>query len=204
MDNLAKEKGLFATGWRVLSGGHVISGSRRSTLNAFSIMSINPARACLAGMILMITGVLVRNWNASHRVPLRAMKMVLQATVLRLMFAGIKMSGVSTVSLGLSLIFSDSNQRQEVSLEGQERIWSSPYLIVDFLPNLYYEQNTEHDTPYYKPYKTFDIVPAFEASHLLWRSYENSWEQIFSAGVGASQKTLWHGCRHPTRLRATY
>ena len=34
--------------------------------------------------------------------------------------------------------------------------------------------------------KTFDIVPAFEASHLLWRSYENSWEQIFSAGVGAS------------------
>lgn len=31
----------------------------------FSIMSINPARACLAGMILMITGVLVRNWNAS-------------------------------------------------------------------------------------------------------------------------------------------
>ena len=46
-----------------LSG--VISGSRQSTLNAFSIMSINPARACLAGMILMITGVLVRNWNAS-------------------------------------------------------------------------------------------------------------------------------------------
>lgn len=41
----------------------------------------------------------------SHRVPLRAMKMVLQATVLRLMFAGIKMSGVSTVSPGLSLIF---------------------------------------------------------------------------------------------------
>ncbi len=65
MDNLAKEKGLFATGLRVLSGGHVISGSRQSTLNAFSIMSINPARACLAGMILMITGVLVRNWNAS-------------------------------------------------------------------------------------------------------------------------------------------
>lgn len=58
-------KGLFATGLRVLSGGHVISGSRQSTLNAFSIMSINPARACLAGMILMITGVLVRNWNAS-------------------------------------------------------------------------------------------------------------------------------------------
>ena len=44
----------------------------------------------------------------------------------------------------------------------------------------------QHDTPYYNPIKTFDIVPAFEASHLLWRSYENSWEQIFSAGVGAS------------------
>ena len=68
--------------------------------------------------------------------------------------------------------FSDSNQRHEVSIEGQERIWSSPYLIVDFLPNLYYEQNTEHDTPYYNPIKMFDIVPAFEASHLLWRSYE--------------------------------
>ncbi|STL41318.1 outer membrane protein PgaA [Escherichia coli] len=41
----------------------------------------------------------------SHRVPLRAMKMVLQATVHRLMFVGIRMSGVSTVSPGLSLIF---------------------------------------------------------------------------------------------------
>lgn len=26
-------------------------------------------------------------------------------------------------------------------------------MIVDFLPNLYYEQNTEHDTPYYNPIK---------------------------------------------------
>lgn len=41
----------------------------------------------------------------SHRVPLRAMKMVLQATVHRLMFVGIRMSGVSTVSPGPSLIF---------------------------------------------------------------------------------------------------
>ncbi len=69
----SEEKGLFATGLRVLSGGHVISGSRQSTLNAFSIMSINPA--CAAGMILMITGVLVRQLERlSHRVPLRAMK----------------------------------------------------------------------------------------------------------------------------------
>lgn len=110
--------------------------------------------------------------------------------MLRLMFAGIKMSGVSTVSPRAFTDFSDSNQRHEVSLEGQERIWSSPYLIVDFLPSLYYEQNTEHDTPYYNPIKTFDIVPAFEASHLLWRSYENSWEQIFSAGAGASRKNI--------------
>ncbi len=75
MDNLAKERGLFATGWQVLSGGHVISGSEAEYAERFSIMSINPARACLAGMILMITGVLVL-WleRLSHRVPLRAMK----------------------------------------------------------------------------------------------------------------------------------
>lgn len=106
--------------------------------------------------------------------------------MLRLMFAGIKMSGVSTVSPGLSLIFPTVTSVMKSHLRVRKRIWSSPYLIVDFLPSLYYEQNTEHDTPYYNPIKTFDIVPAFEASHLLWRSYENSWEQIFSAGVGAS------------------
>ena len=77
MDNSRSEEkwDYFATGLRVLSGGHVISGSRQSTLNAFSIMSINPARACLAGMILMIAGVLVlATGTLPHRVPLRAVK----------------------------------------------------------------------------------------------------------------------------------
>jgi biofilm PGA synthesis protein PgaA len=122
----------------------------------------------------------------SHRVPLRAMKNGVTGNSAQ---AYVRWYQNERRKYGVSWAFtdfSDSNQRQEVSLEGQERIWSSPYLIVDFLPNLYYEQNTEHDTPYYNPIKTFDIVPAFEASHLLWRSYENSWEQIFSAGVGAS------------------
>ena len=122
----------------------------------------------------------------SHRVPLRAMKNGVTGNSAQ---AYVRWYQNERRKYGVSWAFtdfSDSNQRQEVSLEGQERIWSSPYLIVDFLPSLYYEQNTEHDTPYYNPIKTFDIVPAFEASHLLWRSYENSWEQIFSAGVGAS------------------
>lgn len=122
----------------------------------------------------------------SHRVPLRAMKNGVTGNSAQ---AYVRWYQNERRKYGVSWAFtdfSDSNQRHEVSLEGQERIWSSPYLIVDFLPNLYYEQNTEHDTPYYNPIKMFDIVPAFEASHLLWRSYENSWEQIFSAGVGAS------------------
>ncbi len=122
----------------------------------------------------------------SHRVPLRAMKNGVTGNSAQ---AYVRWYQNERRKYGVSWAFtdfSDSNQRHEVSLEGQERIWSSPYLIVDFLPSLYYEQNTEHDTPYYNPIKTFDIVPAFEASHLLWRSYENSWEQIFSAGVGAS------------------
>ncbi len=122
----------------------------------------------------------------SHRVPLRAMKNGVTGNSAQ---AYVRWYQNERRKYGVSWAFtdfSDSNQRHEVSIEGQERIWSSPYLIVDFLPSLYYEQNTEHDTPYYNPIKTFDIVPAFEASHLLWRSYENSWEQIFSAGVGAS------------------
>ncbi|ELI4561358.1 poly-beta-1,6 N-acetyl-D-glucosamine export porin PgaA, partial [Escherichia coli] len=122
----------------------------------------------------------------SHRVPLRAMKNGVTGNSAQ---AYVRWYQNERRKYGVSWAFtdfSDSNQRHEVSIEGQERIWSSPYLIVDFLPSLYYEQNTEHDTPYYNPIKTLDIVPAFEASHLLWRSYENSWEQIFSAGVGAS------------------
>ena len=159
MDNLAKEKGLFATDLRVLSGGHVISGSRQSTLNAFSIMSINPARACLAGMILMITGVLVRNWNASHRVPLRGNENGVtgnsaQAYV-RWYQNERRKYGVST---GFPLIFPTVTSVMKSHLRVRNASWSSPYLIVDFLPSLYYEQKYRTRYPILQPYKTFDIV----------------------------------------------
>lgn len=129
--------------------------------------------------------------------------MVLQATVLRLMFAGIKMSGVSTVSPAFT-DFSDSNQRHEVSLEGQERIWSSPYLIVDFLPSLYYEQNTEHDTPYYNPIKRSILFRHLRQAICYGEAMKIAGSKYSAQVLVPLAKTLWHGCRHPTRLRATH
>lgn len=122
----------------------------------------------------------------SHRVPLRAMKNGITGNSAQ---AYVRWYQHERRQYSLSWAFtdfSDNNQRHEAAIEGSERIWSSANLVIDFQPTVYYQQNTETDTPYFNPRKTIDIVPAFEASHLLWRNYENSWQQIFSAGVGAS------------------
>ncbi|MCL3939402.1 poly-beta-1,6 N-acetyl-D-glucosamine export porin PgaA, partial [Escherichia coli] len=68
----------------------------------------------------------------SHRVPLRAMKNGVTGNSAQ---AYVRWYQNERRKYGVSWAFtdfSDSNQRHEVSLEGQERIWSSPYLIVDF------------------------------------------------------------------------
>ncbi|MFY3733803.1 poly-beta-1,6 N-acetyl-D-glucosamine export porin PgaA [Escherichia coli] len=122
----------------------------------------------------------------SHRVPLRAMKNGITGNSAQAYLRWYQNERRQYSSSWAFTDFSDGNQRHEVFINGSERMWSSSRLIIDFQPTIYYGQNTKKDTPYFNPEKTLDIVPALEASHLLWRKYENSWQQIFSAGAGTS------------------
>ncbi|MDA8477709.1 poly-beta-1,6 N-acetyl-D-glucosamine export porin PgaA [Citrobacter sp. Awk 4] len=122
----------------------------------------------------------------SHRVPLRAMKNGITGNSAQAYLRWYQNERRQYTGGWAFTDFSDGNERNEAFISGQERVWSSPNLIVDFQPSIWYGQNTKKDTPYYNPEKTLDIVPAFEVNHLLWRNYENSWQQTFSAGVGTS------------------
>ncbi len=59
-----------------------------------------------------------------------------------------------------------------------------------------------HDTPYYNPIKTFDIVPAFEEAICYGEAMKIAGSKYSAQVWCLLAKTLWHGCRHPTRLRA--
>ena len=122
----------------------------------------------------------------SHRVPLRAMKNGVTGNSAQAYLRWYQNERRQYSSSWAFTDFSDGNQRHEVFISGSERVWSTSRLIVDFQPTIYYGQNTKNNTPYFNPKKTLDIVPALEASHLLWRKYENSWQQLFSAGAGTS------------------
>ena len=87
-------------------------------------------------------------------------------------------------------------------LEGQERIWSSPYFDCRFPTQSVLRTKYRTRYLYYNPIKRSILF-----RHLRCICYgeakENSWEQIFSAGAGASSaKHYGNGCRHQPRLRA--
>lgn len=80
--------------------------------------------------------------------------------------------------------FSDGNRRQEYALSGQERVFSSPSLVIDFTPSLSVGANSQQNTPYYNPRKYVAVLPALAIDHLLYRHYQTEWHQEITAGVG--------------------
>ncbi len=59
--------------------------------------------------------------------------------------------------------------------------------------------NTEHDTPYYNPIKTFDIVPDLRQAICYGVAMKIAGSKYSRRCWCLLAKTLWHGCRHPTR-----
>lgn len=81
--------------------------------------------------------------------------------------------------------FSDGNRRQEYSLTGQERVFSSPFVIVDFTPSISFGSNSKQDAIYYNPQRYVSVLPALRVDHLLYRHYQTEWHQEMRAGVGS-------------------
>ncbi|MEH0834587.1 poly-beta-1,6 N-acetyl-D-glucosamine export porin PgaA [Pectobacterium cacticida] len=80
--------------------------------------------------------------------------------------------------------FSDGNRRHEYALSGQERIFSSPFLVIDFTPSLSVGSNTKQNALYYNPQNDAAVLPAVAIDHLLYRHYQTEWHQEIKAGVG--------------------
>ncbi|KML64660.1 poly-beta-1,6 N-acetyl-D-glucosamine export porin PgaA [Pectobacterium peruviense] len=80
--------------------------------------------------------------------------------------------------------FSDGNRRQEYGLSGQERIFSSPSLAIDFTPSLSLGSNSKQNTSYYNPQSYVAVLPALAIDHLLYRHYQTEWHQEINVGVG--------------------
>ncbi|RYC40520.1 poly-beta-1,6 N-acetyl-D-glucosamine export porin PgaA [Pectobacterium zantedeschiae] len=80
--------------------------------------------------------------------------------------------------------FSDGNRRQEYALSGQERVFSSPFLILDFTPSISLGSNSKQAVSYYNPRNYVAVLPAFTLDHLLYRHYQTEWHQEVNAGVG--------------------
>lgn len=130
----------------------------------------------------------------SRRTPLRAMKNDITANSGLINVRWYQNERREYGSSFSYLDFSDGNHRYEYSLEGKERIWTAPSLLVDVQPALYYGRNTKADTPYFNPEESFDIVGTVQANHLIWRNYDKSWTQEISGSVGnAWQKNYGNG-----------
>ncbi|MGJ8526559.1 Poly-beta-1,6-N-acetyl-D-glucosamine export protein [Halomonadaceae bacterium LMG 33818] len=94
--------------------------------------------------------------------------------------------------------FSDGNHHQEYDLSGQQRVYTRPYLTVDFTPQLSFSSNTHTGTYYYSPKRDLSVIPMLTADHILYRRYQTEWHQEFVAGAG----TYWQK-HHGSGLAAT-
>lgn len=82
--------------------------------------------------------------------------------------------------------FSDGNQRFDLSLQGRERLYSSPHLLVDGELEISTQRNSEgSDVPYFNPKSDLMVLPGMRLTHILHRRYETVWEQIGTIGAGS-------------------
>jgi biofilm PGA synthesis protein PgaA len=80
--------------------------------------------------------------------------------------------------------FSDTNQREAVTLTFAQKVMEIPHFTLTLRPELYTSHNDTNNVPYYSPLRDFSGSVALDAEHLLWREYERSFGQrlVFTAG----------------------
>lgn len=80
--------------------------------------------------------------------------------------------------------FSDGNQRQEVLVQGRERLYTTPRAWLDALVDVSASHNSRDGAPYFNPKADFSVLPALRLTHILHRRYETVWEHHVTVGAG--------------------
>lgn len=150
-----------------ISGWHDVNDSWRISASLERLMTRTPLRALLNGVTANGAEANLR-WRPSER------------REWRLAFA--------------TGWFSDGNRRFEYSIEAKERLYSSSFLTLDFIPSLSGSHNSRSDVAYYSPRNDAALLPALTLDHLLYRYYQTEWHQEVIVGAGNYwQKGELHG-----------
>ncbi|WP_236581446.1 poly-beta-1,6 N-acetyl-D-glucosamine export porin PgaA [Hydrogenophaga sp. BPS33] len=80
--------------------------------------------------------------------------------------------------------FSDGNQRQELLLQGRERLYTQPRYWLDALVDVSASHNSRAGAPYFNPSADASLLPALRLTHILYRRYETVWEHHLTVGAG--------------------
>ena len=80
--------------------------------------------------------------------------------------------------------FTDGNNRMEFGVSGRQRLYTTPKVRIDALLGLSASHNTLDNAQYFNPKSDLTVLPALQLTHVLYRRYENVWEQQFLVGAG--------------------
>ncbi|MEE3650086.1 MULTISPECIES: poly-beta-1,6 N-acetyl-D-glucosamine export porin PgaA [unclassified Brenneria] len=80
--------------------------------------------------------------------------------------------------------FSDGNRHVEYTLDVKERLYSAPFLTVDFTPSISGSHNSKSEVAYYSPRSDVAVLPAVTLDHMIYRHYQTEWHQEAVAGAG--------------------
>jgi biofilm PGA synthesis protein PgaA len=127
-------------------------------------------------------------WSAellSASTPLRALSSNIDADSLT-GYARWRESERREVSLTvLPMSFSDGNDRLSLVLDGSQRVFTAPRMILDAGLELSTSRNSQGgEGPYFNPESDASVLSTLNLSHILHRRYETVWSQDLQFGLG--------------------
>ena len=126
----------------------------------------------------------------SSDTPLRAIKNGITANSWGARLSYSPSDGQSYNLLTEMVIFSDANVRRVVDASSTQRLFTSPHLTLDAIPELYASWNSRRDAPYYNPLDDLSGSLSVVANHILYRRYSF----VYSHNLGVTVGEYWeHG-----------
>jgi biofilm PGA synthesis protein PgaA len=123
----------------------------------------------------------------SSDTPLRAMKHDITANSWGARLGYSPSEGKAYNLLTEMVTFSDSNVRTVVDASSTQRLFTSPHLTLDAIPELYASWNTLRDAPYYNPLDDLSGSLSVVANQILYRRYSF----VYSHNLGVSAGEYW-------------
>ena len=126
----------------------------------------------------------------SSDTPLRALKHDITANSWGARLSYSPSDGQSYNLLTEMVTFSDHNARTVIDASSTQRLFTSPHLTLDAIPELYASWNTLRDAPYYNPLDDFSGSLSVVANQILYRRYSF----VYSHNLGVTAGEYWeHG-----------